>query len=145
VVALVRGRGDKGQGYGLTAYERALVEDRAMQVVTAHFAAQDWNVADVSLISPYDLLCTRGDDERRVEVKGTTGDGSSVLLTRNEVIAACAAPMAAVLAVVHSIALDEGRTRATDGTLFVVTPWRPEDEDLTPIAYRYRVKQDPGT
>ncbi|CAL9624223.1 hypothetical protein SUDANB6_05933 [Streptomyces sp. enrichment culture] len=35
---------------------------------------------------PYDLRCTRGTEERHVEVKGTTGAATSVELTINEVL-----------------------------------------------------------
>ncbi|HEX9367842.1 MAG TPA: DUF3883 domain-containing protein, partial [Vicinamibacterales bacterium] len=42
-------------------------------------------VIDVSATEPFDLLCRDGSRERRVEVKGTTALGLSVLLTRNEV------------------------------------------------------------
>jgi hypothetical protein len=139
VTRLVRGH-VTGQGPGLTAADRALVEQRAMDVVTRHFAGQGWDVDDVSEASPYDLLCWQGGaGSLRVEVKGTTGQAAAVILTRNEVLAARADPDAAVLAIVHGITLDRLSGTARGGRLKIISPWRPEDRDLTPIAYRYQV------
>ena len=56
-----------------------------MRVATGHYKADGWTVEDTSANNPYDLLCARGDEVRYVEVKGTTGDGSVVGLTYNEV------------------------------------------------------------
>ena len=47
----------QGQGLGLTAPERALVEARAMDVVTGHFTRGGWAVTDVSAAESFDLLC----------------------------------------------------------------------------------------
>ena len=122
---LVRNR-KSGQGLGLTAHERSLVEYRAMKVVTDHYINRGWQVEDVSATSPYDLRCTRRAGELHVEVKGTTGiAATTVILTRNEVIAAQADPEAAVLAVVYGITLTGKRTRAGGGTPHLVSPWLP--------------------
>jgi uncharacterized protein DUF3883 len=116
VEEVVRERG-RGQGSGLSATERALVEHRAMEVATRHFQKHGWTVEDVSAASPYDLLCRQeGRRPRRVEVKGATGGASAVILTRNEVLAARADPDAATLAIVHGIRLDRGRAKATGGS-----------------------------
>jgi len=139
VADMVRGRG-KGQGPGLTSAERALVESRAMEVATRHFEKAGWIVEDVSASSPYDLLCWQERKPlRRVEVKGSTGEPSAVILTRNEVLAAQADPDAAVLAIVHGIMLDHRRTKAGGGILRTISPWQLDDSVLSPIAYRYQV------
>jgi uncharacterized protein DUF3883/EVE domain-containing protein len=139
VEEVVRERG-KGQGPGLSATERALVERRAMEVATRHFQKNGWTVEDVSAASPYDLLCRHeGRMPRRVEVKGATGGASAVILTRNEVLAARADPEAATLAIVHGIMLDRRRAKATGGILRIINPWNLDDVALTPIAYRYEV------
>jgi hypothetical protein len=131
----------QGQGYGLGAAERSLVERRAMEVATRHFQKGGWTVEDVSAASPYDLLCWHEDKMllRRVEVKGATGGGSAVILTRNEVLEARADPEAATLAIVHGIKLDRSRPMATGGVLTIINPWKPDDSALRPIAYRYEV------
>jgi len=76
---------------------------------------------------------------RRVEVKGATGGGSAVILTRNEVLEARADPESATLAIVHGIKLDRSRAMATGGVLRIINPWKPEGSALRPIAYRYEV------
>ncbi len=131
----------QGQGYGLGASERSLVERRAMEVATRHFQKAGWTVEDVSAASPYDLLCWHEDKMllRRVEVKGATGGGFAVILTRSEVREARADPEAATLAIVHGIKLDRSRAMATGGVLRIINPWKPDDSALRPIAYRYEV------
>ena len=144
VSELVRNR-RSGQGFGLTARERSLVERHAMRVATRHFIEHGWSVQDVSATSPYDLRCRRRADELHVEVKGTTGEAVAVvILTRNEVIAAQAAPEAAAPAVVYRITLAGKRTRANGGTLHLVSPWPLDEDVLTPIAYRYPVPPAPA-
>ncbi|MFG2662372.1 protein NO VEIN domain-containing protein [Streptomyces sp. NPDC048425] len=55
-------------------------EDRAV----AHDEKTGWTVEKLG--KPYDLRCTRGTEERHVEVKGTTGVATSVDLTINEIL-----------------------------------------------------------
>ncbi len=81
----VRERVGRGQGYGLTPEERKAVELHAMALARAHFEREGYRVEDVSATKPYDLVCWKDGVEHHVEVKGTTGDGSSILLTANEV------------------------------------------------------------
>jgi hypothetical protein len=115
---------EQGQGYSLDAAERSLVERRAMEVATRHFPKGGWTVEDVSAASSYDLLCWHEDKMllRRVEVKGATGGGSAVILTRNEVLAARADPEAATLAIVHGRKLDRSRAMAAGGVLRIIRP-----------------------
>lgn len=111
-----------------------------MKLVSEYFVGLRWDVEDVSATSPYDLLCTReSGEERRVEVKGTIGDAATIFLTRNEVIAAQINPQTAVLAIVHGISLNPERTTASGGSLKIVNPWKPAEDALIPIAYRYLV------
>jgi hypothetical protein len=74
-----------------------------------------------------------------VEVKGTTGDGSSVLLTKNEVSHAREEGGRAVLAVVSGIELIEvkGGWTGERGTETVFQPWRPDAGMLTPLVYEW--------
>jgi hypothetical protein len=141
---LVRKPGS-GQGFGLTAAERAVVEQWAMEVVGKDFTDRGWVVKDVSATSPYDLLCGQATGEqRRVEVKGTTGGPDAVILTRNEVIAAQADPETAALAIVHGITLDRNSRQASGGMLMLISPWNVDERALSPIAYRYQVPATSG-
>lgn len=113
-----------GQGRGLTAPERRAVELHAMAIARAHFGS--WDIRDVSGSESYDLLCLRGAEELRVEVKGTTGDGGSVLLTRNEVDHARDRYPHVALVVVSGIDLagrGTGAPTASGGALRVFLPW----------------------
>jgi len=129
-----------GQGRGLTQPERRAVEVRAMQLAEAHYR-RAWNeVHDVSTRESYDLLCLRGGAELRVEVKGTTGDGSSVILTKNEVRHAREQHPHIALFVVHGIALERRGTDtpvATGGKVRVFEPWNLDAGfSLEPETYR---------
>ena len=53
-----------------------------MAVATVHLELDGWTVDDVSTTRPYDLHCRRGSEVLRTEVKGTTGDGSAVVVIR---------------------------------------------------------------
>lgn len=108
-----------------------------MRLAKEHFGAQGWKVHDVSRRESYDLRCTRGGDELRVEVKGTTSDGSSVLLTAHEVQHARERHPAIALFVVSEIKVQG--TEATGGEVRLIEPWRVDDGELKPIAFNYLV------
>ncbi|MCC5480838.1 DUF3883 domain-containing protein [Streptomyces barringtoniae] len=74
----------RGAGYISDPKKRKAVEEHAEQLATAHYELQGWTVEKLG--KPYDLRCTRGTEERHVEVKGTTGAATSVELTINEVL-----------------------------------------------------------
>lgn len=134
----VRGARNAVAGAGRLAdgERRRLVERRAVDVATELMKARDYRVEDVGDHQSFDLLCT-GVDGRRldVEVKGTQGNGSAVLLTSNEVAHADA--METTLVVVHGIRI-EGSS-AVGGTAHVLDRWQPNVADLTPTVYRYDV------
>src|SRR5205814_8863025 len=69
----------------------------------------------------YDFVCKRGARELHVEVKATTTDGDTIVLTNNEVKHACDGRNSCVLFVLHSIRL-KGK-KATGGKPFVLNPW----------------------
>jgi hypothetical protein len=59
-----------------------------MDLALCHYRRIWREVSNVSAFKPFDILCRDGERELRVEVKGTTSSGLSVLLTRNEVLQA---------------------------------------------------------
>lgn len=137
------GKRSGGQGRRQNAAERRAIELRAMEVATDHLKAGGWKVDDVSLFRSYDLHCVRRGSECRIEVKGTTGDGSSVLLTPGEVVHARDANVKLMLLIVSGIELiakqDEDPT-ASGGTLRIIDPWRiDEDGTLTPTGFEYKL------
>lgn len=134
------GRRASGQGLRASAPERQAIERRAVEVATAFLKADKWKVEDVGLYRPYDLHCTRRGLEKRVEAKGTTGDGSAVLLTPGEVAHARDNTNVALM-VVSGIVLtyrDDGTVTTSGGDLRVIDPWTIDDDgELTPTGYGY--------
>lgn len=131
----------RGQGFGLTQPERHAVDRHAMAVATQHFESLGYVVTDTSNGNCYDLACAKlGASDLRVEVKGTTGEGEAVRLTRNEVDHAREQYPHIALAIVSGITLVRGEPPvASGGTLRVLNPWRLEDGTLTPFAFDYEL------
>jgi hypothetical protein len=130
------------QGFRVSSEERKAIEEHAMAQAIAHFTAEGWNVMDVSRTSPFDLRCTRpSGDELHVEVKGTTSDGTSVLLTQGEVEHARVFPNTALFIVSHVELSAEPRRGITamGGRHRVIQPWQIEAVALQPLAFQYRV------
>ncbi|MDT7846983.1 MrcB family domain-containing protein [Streptomyces justiciae] len=129
-----------GQGFLLTAAERGAIEERSVLLATEHFEAQGWTVKDVGASKPYDLHLTRGGEKLHVEVKGTTSDGSQIILTRAEVEWQRRFAPDNALVIVHSIELDRTvePASATGGILHCTSPWTIEEETLTVISYIHR-------
>jgi hypothetical protein len=140
-----RSRGKGGQGFGLSAAERRIVEEHAMCAATRYFE-RDWEtVKDVSRDASFDLFCRHGTAELRVEVKGTTGTGEEIILTKNEVREAKEGGYA--LFVVSEISLIHKKTEsvsASGGICRFYFPWTPEAKSLTPIAYSCQLDRAGG-
>lgn len=134
------GRGTTGQGMRLSAVERKALERHSVLAATQWLDDRGWTVEDVGLYRPYDLHCRKGSLELRVEVKGTTGDGSAVLLTPGEVVHAREHHNMALM-IMSGIVLSEdasGAVIASGGTLKILNPWDlDEDGELRPTGYSY--------
>lgn len=129
------------QGRGLSPEARRAVEQRAVSVVSALLAEEGWAVEDVGATHSYDLDCSRGAEHLWVEVKGTTGDLRTVVLTANEVALAAAQHPATALFVIYGIVLDRSRPAlvARGGSVHAVRPWQADEARLTPTAFTYRL------
>lgn len=129
----------RAQGRGLTGPERRAVELRAMEVARQRLEEEGWGVEDVSANHSYDLHCRDGDHELRVEVKGTTGAGASVLLTPNEVRHAGQHEAEMALFVVSEIELDRAATPPVGrgGLLRILDPWELGAGVLSPVGYEW--------
>jgi hypothetical protein len=101
----------RGQGFLVSQAVRNAVERHAVDWARDHYRHGGWVVTDVGATSSYDLHCTQGHDELRVEVKGTTTAGESVILTRNEVTHAGEAFPHVELFVVSEIAIETNSER----------------------------------
>ena len=100
-----------------------------------------WTVTDVHGHESYDLRCVRRSKEMRVEVKGTSTNGESVLLTPNEVAHAHAfsAMTLFILADIQVLRDPGGGVTAKGGRAVVIEPWDITKGALTPIGYGYRL------
>lgn len=122
---------------------RKAIELHAMDVVEAHLKADGWTVANESKTQPYDFFATRKNAIRYVEVKGTTGGGDAIIVTVGEVKHARAHPQETLLAIVSGIAVDETDPKSpvcSGGTLRIVEPWVPADEELEATVFRCLVR-----
>jgi len=97
------GEAAQGAGFG-TAELNRLVEQAAMDHVTAAYEADGWTVEDVSRRKVgWDVTCRRGGDERHVEIKGCSGSRPAVLLTVNELETAGRDPHWVLAVVVRAV------------------------------------------
>lgn len=142
-IAQQAGRKPARQGFRMNVEERRAIEQHAMEMAKAHYHDQGWTtIDDVSLRKSYDLHCSRSDgSELRVEVKGTTGMGDTVLLTPNEVTHAHVHHPNVALFIVANITLsrEEGVLHTSGGDMVVHEPWKLKDECLKAIGYEYAV------
>jgi len=129
-----------GQEFNSSSASRKVIEMAAMQAAIAYYKSEGWQVEDTSSNNPYDLRCTkREESELRVEVKGTTGDGSSVLLTRGEVIHAQEHPRVDLF-IFFGLTVQQdgsGEPEILGGETVILSPWKIDTGKLSPIAYEY--------
>lgn len=120
---------------------RKAIELYAMKEAIRFYEERDYTVLDTSATKPYDLLCTQGTKERRVEVKGTQSLGEGVILTRNEIVSARNHYPGTDLFIVHSVKYEvqNEEYRIFGGKLRLIANWFPEDADLTPLQYTYTI------
>lgn len=115
------------------------VEMQAVRQAIGHYEANGYRVEDVGAHRSFDLLVTRGGEERHVEVKGSQGYVEKVILTRNEVAHANdyeRTDLVVVAEITWERHLD-GSVRTDEGLMSVHPDWRPSPENLKPLSYEY--------
>jgi hypothetical protein len=127
----------QGQGFASTPEQRRAIEDHSMAAAKRHYQRNGYEVTDVSKQKSWDFECRKGRGVLHVEVKGTTTDGRTVVLTKNEVTHALSGKARCVLFVLHSIKL-KGK-RASGGKSNILDPWSLQRASLTAITYTYRI------
>jgi hypothetical protein len=132
-------RPSDGAGFVSDPKKRKAIELHAEDMAVAHYEATGWAVERLG--KPYDLHCRRNGEERRVEVKGTTGAATSVDLTINEVEHARDPQNTVDLFVVSDIRVDTRTDNyvASGGRVSHLHDWAPADEDLRPRSFEYRL------
>lgn len=132
----------KGQGFGLSAAQRRAVELRAMELARKLYEDDGWAIIDTSSHSPYDFFATKNSERRYIEVKGTTGKGGSVVLTRGEVLHARKKAKQSALIVVTEIILEniKGNWEGKSGMISHHSdPWKIDSSSLEATQYRYQI------
>jgi hypothetical protein len=115
---------------------RRAIETYAMERVKAYYQRRGYYVEDRHAIESFDLLCSKNKDRLYVEVKGTQGDGSRILLTHREVALSHQAGVRVDLCVVHSIALKQGRQlKPMGGNLRRFEHWDARKHVLRPCSF----------
>ncbi|HST49589.1 protein NO VEIN domain-containing protein [Jatrophihabitans sp.] len=74
-----------GSGYIADSAVRSAIEWRAVNLAIEAYEALDYEVEYTGSTKPYDLVVTKRDEIRRVEVKGSSGAAKTVELTYGEV------------------------------------------------------------
>lgn len=129
-----------GQGFGLTAKERKAVEDRAMHLASKELKALGFTkINNTSSKRPFDYEAHLNGKKHLIEVKGTTGNAASIILTRNELDAQRGAWPHNVLIVVDRIGLDRSDPTpvASGGNVRSLLGWQINEQDLKALAYQY--------
>jgi hypothetical protein len=134
------GGGGRG-GFQPDSRVRRAIEHHAMKRAAAHFKHDGWTVEDTHVGNPFDLRISRRGEVVQVEVKGTTGDGAEVVLTRGEVESAERAPSALFILRQVKITWISDEPIAIGGEPILYMPWRVHDGRLTAVSYFY---QPPG-
>jgi hypothetical protein len=132
----------RGQKFISDAEARKVIEDYAVAIATKHFEGLHYQV--IPRGKPFDLECSKGAERIFVEVKGSQTPCQEVSLTPNEVQFARDHHHQMALFVVHSIKLNGkgGKYTAQGGAPFLLFPWSPEPENLTPAAFVYRIPRN---
>ena len=119
--------------------KRKVIENHAVERAILHYTSMGYTVNEMG--KPYDLLCSSPAVTVHVEVKGTTGNGDKVILTRNEIKDARNPTWRSDLFIVRNIQLrNEGdQVTACGGDELIHETWQPSDNDLEPVQFEYRV------
>jgi hypothetical protein len=132
------------QGRQLDVADRKVVERHAVDWSMEYLSSLGYEVEDVGHLGPFDILATDGEEEIRVEVKGSTGSVTTVELTEGEV-RQTEGDWVSVLIVIDEIKLTRGvggQRSTSGGRPRVWWSWEPESSRLSPIRYRYVLPAD---
>lgn len=129
----------KGQGYRLSADDRRVVELRAMEAASDWLTLHGFKVNDTSSTESYDLEASRGDENLKIEVKGTTSSNAdAILMTRNEVELHRAENGRTGLILVYDIRLEMGNAGRTahGGVVSAELNWDITKWKIEPTAFK---------
>jgi Domain of unknown function (DUF3883) len=127
-----------GQGFEGDQAVREAVEERAMVAAEQHYTAAKWTTRRREHDNVgYDILCTKGSEQLFVEVKGTRGDGSQVIITKKEATHAHEHSKQTELFILYEIQI--ANIEGT-GKVRIISGWDPiATGELVPITYFWRL------
>lgn len=131
-----------GQGWVVDPIKRKAIEIYAVEAAEDYYQAQGWTTQRRG--APYDLECTKGPECLHVEVKGTTGSLSTVLLTKNEVAHANEheTELFILANIVAEIADADPQNKicvCSGGDWYLYESWVPDASALTATTFVYEV------
>lgn len=120
---------------------RRALERQSVEQASRHYQELGYKVQDVGTVAPFDLLVSKGDEVRHVEVKGTSGLARAVVLTAGEVAHAhCFQPTDLfIVEQIQCIVHKDGAAVTLPGSASVVSGWKPEIAALEPISFKYQL------
>jgi hypothetical protein len=126
-------------GFRTNAAENKAIESHAIKLARAYYTGEGFEVKELG--KPFDLKVTRPGLTLTVEVKGTTSDGSGVVLTGGEVRHHAEAFPNNAFVVVREIVLHRGpkSPTASGGHLYELRGWDIDHDALRVISYAYEV------
>lgn len=130
---------ERNAGFQSNTAIRLAVEKWAMDKAKMKLSVLGFsNFEDTSKRECYDYTCEQDGHLYYVEVKGTQGNGASVILTGNEIKHGKAHHPYSIAVIVHSVVVDSDG-RASGGVPCVYLPWILESAVLTPIQYKWTI------
>lgn len=132
-----------GQGFMPNKLARAAIEQQAMNEAIKYFQSLGFQCTDCSRHRSYDLHCVKNGQELLVEVKGTTGNGQTIILTAGEVKLSRLRASKMCLFVLHSVKIAYGRgtAKAAGGIRRIIRPWLPADDQLSALAFTCNLRR----
>jgi len=141
VVGSVEVEIERSAGFQPNSKVRKAVELHAMGRAEKEFRKRGYEVEDVSKKRPYDLHCTKPNEVKYVEVKGTQSDGIDIVLTAGEVNFIEKNGPASILCIVHGIAVNGTRKpKASGGKVSLLEPFDLSSGLLKPLAFTFHRK-----
>ena len=128
-------------GFQPNAKIRKAIELHAMGRAQKEFVSRGYEVNDVSRKEPYDLHCTKAQEVKYVEVKGTQTGGTDIVLTAGEVKFIQKNGSHSILCIVHGITVKGRRSpKASGGKLCLMEPFDLSAGTLKPLAFTFARK-----
>jgi len=136
----------RGQGFSSNPERNKAIEMHAMEAATVYFEDKGYTVTDTSAHKPYDLVARKEEELLYVEVKGTTGGGEQVNVTRGEVEHARSHQDQMALFILHNIEVKDGEDGpvASGGRRRVLWPWYVDAGELVPISFTFKLQPKPA-